>query len=90
MKKTDLLGGILIGLAAALAGSYLFIIIFIDTDVVTGLHKVKDSGNLGKIITLGAVLNLIGFFTLLHFKKELMARGVILATILLALLTLFV
>ena len=89
MKKTDLLIGIVIGLVTALAGSLLFIILFIDNNIEIGIGKVQASDNLGKIITLGAVLNLIVFFTLLHYKKDLMARGVILATILLAIATLF-
>lgn len=90
MKKTDLLIGILIGVATALSGSFLFIFVFIDSNFAIGIEKVSASDNVGKIITLGAVLNLIVFFTLLHYKKDLMARGVILATILLALATLFV
>ena len=57
---------------------------------MAGIAKVKATDNLGKIITLGAVLNLIAFFILLHYKKDLMARGVILATIILAILTIFV
>ena len=87
MKKSDLLVGLLIGIIAAGLGSYIFIVAFIDSDFFDGLMSIKENGQLGKIITLGAVLNLATFFLLLHFKKELMARGVILATILLALIT---
>lgn len=90
MKKTDLLLGILFGLVTAILGSYLFITLFIDTDLAAGMAKVKANEHLGKIITLGAVLNLILFFILLHYKKEMMGRGVILATILLAIFTIFV
>ncbi len=89
MRKIDLLFGVLFGLATALLGSYLFLILFVDDSLTAGIAKIKANEHLGKIITLGAVLNLILFFSLLHFKKELMARGVILATILLAILTIF-
>jgi hypothetical protein len=44
---------------------------------------------MGKVMTLGAIVNIAVFFLLLHYKKELMARGIVLATIVLALLTLF-
>ncbi len=90
MKKSDLLIGIILGVITALAGSHVFILLFVDSDLTVGLEKVRASENTGKIITLGAVLNLILFFSLLRFHKEMMARGVILATILLAIATLFV
>jgi hypothetical protein len=49
----------------------------------------KSQGYLGKVITLGAILNLVAFFVLLKINRELMARGVVLATLLLALITMF-
>lgn len=84
-----MLVGIVIGIAMALLGSYLFIVAFVDRDIATGVSMVRANDQTGKIITLGAVLNLIVFFVLLHYKKDLMARGVILATILLAVSTIF-
>ena len=50
----------------------------------------KSQGNLGKIITLGSILTLIAFGILLKMNKEMMARGVVLAVIALAILTLFI
>lgn len=50
----------------------------------------KFEGKLGKIITLGSILDLVAFAILLKLNKELMARGVILAVLFLALLSLFV
>lgn len=50
----------------------------------------KSQGFLGKLMTLGAVLNIGVFFFLLKIKKELMARGVVLATIILTIITLFI
>ena len=58
-------------------------------DFLGGLNAIKTQGYLGKIITLGAVLNVIAFFILLRYNKEMMARGVILATIMLTIFTLF-
>ena len=90
MKKSDLLVGMLLGIFAAIFGTFIFIALFTDYSFVDGVTIMKDAGYLGKIITLGAILNLIIFFVLLHYKKELMARGVVLATILLTIITVFV
>lgn len=50
----------------------------------------KEYGYLGKIITLGTLLDLAVFAILLKRNKEFMARGVILAVIVLAISTLIV
>jgi hypothetical protein len=90
MKKTDLLIGLLIGLIAAFVGSYLFIKSQTEYDLIEDFSILKTEGILGKVIALGAVLNIIIFFFLLKKNKELMARGVVLATIILAFYTLFI
>lgn len=50
----------------------------------------RFEGKLGKLITLGSILDLVAFAILLKFNKELMARGVVLAVIILTLVSLFV
>ena len=90
MKKSDLFIGMLIGIAASVVGSFLFVIAFTDYDFIPEINMIRSQGNLGKVITLGAVLNLVIFFLLLKNNKELMARGVVLATIILTIVTLFV
>ena len=90
MKKSDLLIGILIGIISALIGSYIFIEGFTGYHFLDGIKAMKFQGNLGKVITLGAVLNLVIFFVLLKLNKEMMSRGVVLATIILTIITLFV
>lgn len=87
MKIVDLLIGFVIGIAAASLGTYLFIELFTDYDITRGLGFIREQGLIGKVITLGAILNIMAFFILLQFKKEMMARGVILATFALAILT---
>ncbi|HEY4618478.1 MAG TPA: hypothetical protein VIH09_09835 [Flavobacterium sp.] len=88
MNKTDLLFGFLIGIFASLLGSFLFIKIFTDFDFITGVQMMKSQGSLGKLITLGSILDLIIFAVLLKLNKEMMARGILLAVILIAILTL--
>lgn len=87
MKKTDLLIGFIIGIAASFLGMFLFLELFTEYEFTTGITMMKKEGHLGKIITLGALLNIAAFFILLKSKKEMMARGVVLATIILAIAT---
>lgn len=90
MRKIDLFYGFLIGIVTSLIGMYLFVELFTTYEFETAIYTVKAEGKLGKLITLGAILNLIIFFLLLKLNKELMARGVVLATILLTVITIVV
>jgi hypothetical protein len=90
MDKKDLLIGFIIGIFTSLLGSYLFITFFTNFDISTGLQIIKDHGYLGKIVTLGTILDLPVFIILLKRNREFMARGVILAVIVLAISTLFI
>lgn len=90
MNKKDVLLGFLIGIATTLLGSYLFITFFTEFTFIAGIQIMKSQGNLGKLITLGSILTLIAFGILLKMNKEIMARGVVLAVIALAILTLFI
>lgn len=89
MKKTDLLIGLIIGIITAFIGSYLFLKTQTEYDLIEDFLIIKNEGILGKVMALGAVLNIIIFFILLKKNKELMARGVVMATIILALITMF-
>ncbi|MFV8346000.1 hypothetical protein [Flavobacterium sp. ZB4P13] len=90
MNKTDLFIGFLIGFATTLLGSYIFITFFTEFNFVAGIEIMKSQGNLGKIITLGSILTLITFGVLLKMNKETMARGVVLAVIIMAIITMFI
>lgn len=90
MKKIDLFYGLIIGLITSLIGSYLFIIAFTPYSFFGGIQILKFEGELGKIITIGTILNIGMFFGLLKYKKETMAKGIILALIVLTIVTLFI
>ena len=90
MKKIDFLIGTVIGFVAPVIGSFIFIESFTPYHFMDGISIFKAQQVLGKIITLGAILNIATFFLLLQFNRELMARGIILATILLTIITLFI
>ncbi len=89
MRKIDLFIGFFIGIATTLLGTILFLKLFTEVQTINDFHIVREQGILGKVITLGAILNIIIFFILLKKNRELMARGVVLATIILAILTVF-
>ncbi len=90
MNKADLFYGILIGLIAALAGSCLFVVLFTPYSISNAVTILSANGQLANTLRLGAILNLIAFFVMLHYKKDLMARGVFLATILIAIITILI
>jgi hypothetical protein len=90
MKKIEVFYGLIIGLITSLIGCYLFIIAFTPYSFWGGLQLLKFEGKLGKIITLGTILNIGMFFGLLKYKKETMAKGIILAVIILTIFTLFI
>ncbi|MEN9656246.1 MAG: hypothetical protein RL311_1209 [Bacteroidota bacterium] len=89
-NKIDLLIGFIIGIITSLLGCFLFILLFTKYSFIVGVELLQADGKLGKIITLGTVLDLIVFWVMLKSDKEFMARGVILAVIVLTILTLFV
>ena len=70
MKKTDLLIGALIGFASAFLGTYIFFTFCTKYDFLEGVNGMKSQGFLGKVITLGAILNLVAFFILLKITTS--------------------
>jgi len=90
MDKKELLIGFVVGIFTSLLGSYLFITFFTNFDISTGIKTIKEHGYLGKVITIGTTLDLAVFLLLLKRDKEMMARGVILAVIVLAISTIII
>lgn len=89
MNKIDLLIGFIIGILATFLGMFLYLTLIAHTDFVSGIQSMKAEGHLGKLVTLGSILDLIAFGILLKRDKEIMARGVVLAVIMLTIVTLF-
>ena len=87
MKKNILIGFI-IGLIANAIGLFIVATLFGDGDSVEKVLKAaKNEGFLGKLMSLGALLNIIAFFIFIIKKQDYKARGVLIATILVAALT---
>ncbi|HKO76145.1 MAG TPA: hypothetical protein VJU52_02955 [Flavobacterium sp.] len=89
MNKLDLFIGFIIGILASLLGMFLYLTLIVHTDFMSGIQSMKAEGHLGKLVTLGSILDLIAFGILLKLNKEIMARGIVLAVIALTIVTLF-
>lgn len=89
MNRADLFIGFIIGIIVSILGMFLYLTLVIHTDFIVGIQTMKNEGNLGKIVTLGSILDLVAFGVLLKMNKELMARGVVLAVIVLTIITVF-
>ena len=89
-NKADLIIGFFLGIITSMVGCFLFISIFTSFSFIEGMQILHSEGKLGKIITIGTILDLIVFWALLKYYKEFIARGVILAVIALTIFTLFV
>ena len=86
----DLIIGFVIGILTAILGCFLFLKFYTQYEFIDGINAIKNEGYLGKLIALSGVLNVGMFFLLLKLNKEVMARGVVMATIILAIVTIFV
>lgn len=84
MRKEIVLG-FLIGLVANLAGMFIYVYFFLDYEFIESLKIARLNDTLGNLIALGAILNLLVFFTMIKKKQLYRARGVLMATILAAL-----
>jgi len=87
--KTKIFLGIILGFVANLVGIVLYILIFLDANLSDALYKIRTFNLLGGIIALGAAFNFLPFYILLNKNKVYMARGVLIATVIAALITLF-
>ena len=76
--------GILAGVMANTLGVILYILAFSDKGIDATIQQSLSEGFFGKIVTLGAVLNLLVFFLFIKKKQDYRARGVLLATVVIA------
>lgn len=90
MNKSALPLGFIIGILASLLGTYLYMRVFLNLDFFVGIKILKAQGQLGKVITLGSILDLVAFAVLLNQNQEIMARGIVMAVITITIITFFV
>lgn len=88
MIKKDIIIGMLVGLLANVLGLALTTLILGNGDPMMKVLKAAASeGFLGKLISLGAILNLVVFFIFIKKRQDFRARGVLLITVLVAVFT---
>lgn len=92
MDKIQILKGFFIGILAN--GLGLFVVVMTmaksyerNDGFLTVLEAAHAENFLGKLISLGAILNLICFFYFIRKKKDAFAAGVLIATLCMALIT---
>ncbi|MCB7481514.1 hypothetical protein [Christiangramia sediminis] len=81
MIKQNVFTGFLTGIAANIAGVMLYVSLLSNAELDATLKDAVENDYLGKIIALGAVLNFLPFFVFLKKKQNYHARGVLLATV---------
>lgn len=87
MKK-EILIGFVIGLIANAIGLYLAATFLGNgDDFMTVIKAAVSEDFIGKLVSLGAVLNLLAFFVFIKKRQDYRARGVLLATVIVAILT---
>ena len=87
--KKELLIGFIVGLIANTVGTLLYILLFSDLSIVETYNAAITQGHVGSLLALGAILNLVAFFGFLRIKRDQRAKGVLIATLLTALLILY-
>ncbi|WNH09259.1 hypothetical protein [Thalassobellus suaedae] len=87
MKK-EIFIGMFVGLIANAMGLFIAAnLLGQGDDFTTVIKAAANEGFLGKLISLGAVLNLVAFFVFIRKKQDYRARGVLLITVFIALFT---
>lgn len=87
MIRKEVFIGFIVGLIANGIGLILVALILGEGGIGATLKHSLNEGFLGKLVTIGAILNLAMFFIFLRKKQDYRARGVLLATVLVAIST---
>ncbi|WP_323786956.1 hypothetical protein [Psychroserpens sp.] len=91
MKHKDIIIGIIIGLIASAIGLTLSLLFFgTGESIKDSLRIALAQGVFTKLVSIGALLNLGAFFLFINTNKESKAKGVLIATIIVALITIII
>lgn len=89
MNKKEVVIGFVVGLIANAIGTLLYILLFSDYGIKETYVASVQQGHVGSLLALGAVLNLVAFFGFLKMHRDERARGVLIATVLTALVIVY-
>ncbi|NNE03369.1 MAG: hypothetical protein HKN52_09405 [Eudoraea sp.] len=87
--KKEILIGFAVGVIANAVGTLLYILLFSDYGVADTVNMALEQGHIGSLLALGAILNLVAFFGFLRIRRDQRAKGVLIATLLTALVILY-
>jgi len=89
MINREIFIGFFVGLLANTVGLILAILfLHEDPSIIEIIAKSFEEEFLSKLISLGAIMNLFVFFVYIKKKQDYRAKGVLMATIVIALITL--
>lgn len=86
MIKKDIFIGVLAAIVATLLGSILYVLLFSKLSLDSTFEMAFKNDFLGSILALGAMANFFPFFVFLKKKKDYRARGVLIMSMLTAIL----
>ena len=81
MIRKDVIIGFLLGLLANVVGICIYIFFFSKEGFMDTIRSATSFNFIGKLVSLGAILNLAVFFILIKMNQDNKARGVLLATL---------
>lgn len=88
-NNKELIIGFLVGLIANAIGTLLYIVLFSDLGIAETFEAAVAQEHVGSLLALGAILNLVAFFGFLRIRRDQRAKGVLIATILTAMVILY-
>lgn len=89
MYKKEIAIGFIVGIIANTLGTLLYIVLFSDLGILDTFSAAVEQEHIGSLLALGAILNLLAFFGFLRLKRDQRAKGVMLATLVTALIILY-
>ncbi|MBT3560207.1 MAG: hypothetical protein HN773_04395 [Flavobacteriaceae bacterium] len=88
MIKKEIIIGLITGFIANISGLVLAILFLNDNpSIIEVIVKSFEERLLSKLISLGAIMNLFVFFVYIKKRQENRAKGVLMATIIIAIIT---
>jgi|TARA_B110000196_G_scaffold315708_1_gene325804 hypothetical protein len=88
MIKKEIIIGLITGFIANISGLVLAILFLNDNpSIIEIIVKSFEERLLSKLISLGAIMNLFVFFVYIKKRQENRAKGVLMATIIIAIIT---
>jgi len=94
LNKKELLVGLFSGFLANTVGAILTVVLLFKEVKISNISKIiSDSisdNYIPKLISLGAIINLFVFFVFLKYNYDERARGVLVATFIMAILTIYI